>query len=67
MPLLACSNASLQQQLRSCNEECHSSKRALLQTESQKLAMQQQVEQLQQQLRAASAEEGELQGTVCEL
>lgn len=62
-----CSNQSLQQQLRGSSDECHSSKRALLQSESQKMGLQQQVEQLQQQLRHATDEKQELQDTIHEL
>jgi hypothetical protein len=63
----SCSNACLQQQLRSFDDECRSSKRLLLQAEAQKLALQQQVEQLGQQLQAARDDNQELHGTIIEL
>lgn len=63
----SCSNACLQQQLRSSDDECRSSKRLILQAEAQKLALQQQVEQLGQQLQAARDDNQELHGTIIEL
>lgn len=65
--LSCCSNQTLQQQLVGFNDECHSSKRALLQSESQKMGLQQQVDHLQRQLHLATAGKQELQGTIHDL
>lgn len=61
------SNQSLQQQLQSSSGEAHSSKRALLQSEFQKHAAQQQVEVLHQQLAGAEHQQQELHDTVNQL
>lgn len=65
--LHAASVHTLEHQLRGVSDECHSSKRALLQSESQKQTLHQKMEQLQQQQITMQTEKQQLHDTISSL